>query len=271
MQPGVEYETIRLASFAWIRQAGEIARRHFGHAVTSRKADRSFVTDADHAVQADLLASIARHHPGDAVISEETQAAPEQHRPVAAARRCWVVDPIDGTRSYARGFPGFCVSVGLLEAGRPVVGLIYNPLTGQMYSASAGGGAWLDGQRITATRDPLSRDTLLAIPSRSRSGLPPVAHRWMDRMVIRNLGSTALHLALLACGAVDAVYADECHLWDVTAGAVMVEEAGARLLSIEGKPYFPIDLGTHTNQAMPFLAAGPAALERLVAEYRDIQ
>jgi myo-inositol-1(or 4)-monophosphatase len=263
-----ELDRIRDDAVGWVRAGGAIAMDRFGRVVTSLKADRSFVTDADHAVQAALLARISERYPSDAVISEETQADPESHASAERARRCWVVDPIDGTRSYARGFPGFCVSVGLLDAGVPVVGVIHNPLTGQTFSAAAGCGAWCDARRISVRSDPLTNDTLMAIPSRTKQSLPSVVHAWVDRVVIRNLGSTALHLALTAGGALDATFADECRLWDIAAGAVILREAGGRILSLDGRDYFPVDAGAYRDEVMPFIAGGPTVVEDMLREYR---
>lgn len=266
-----QYESICHESAEWVRQGGAVALDRFGKAVASVKPDRSPVTDADHAVQELLLTAIARRFPGDAVISEEIQAAPQRHAELSSADRCWVVDPIDGTRSYARGFPGFGVSLALMEAGGPVVGHIYSPLTGQLYSAWQGGGAWLGEQRLHCRDERLAGDVLIAIPSSSRRGLPAVVHGWIDRMVLRNIGSTALHLALVAAGSLDAVYADEAHLWDLAAGEIILREAGAQLVSPTGQPYFPVDLNPFVDRHMPLLAAGPATLEMLVKEYQGLQ
>jgi myo-inositol-1(or 4)-monophosphatase len=261
-----EHEDVLKNAAEWIRQGGRIALERFGQAVAERKADRSFVTDADHAVQAYLLDQIARHCPSDAVITEETQAAPDRHAGTGA-ERCWIIDPIDGTRSYARSFPGFSISIGLIERGTPVVGMVYNPLTGQLYTATAGGGAWLGERRLRVTDAPLGRDTLLAIPSSRRGPMPQAVHDWIDRFVVRNLGSTALHLALLAAGSLDAVFADECKLWDIAAGELLVREAGGQLLSLDGRPYFPIDLNQYNRTDTPFMAAGPRVLKTLLDEY----
>jgi fructose-1,6-bisphosphatase/inositol monophosphatase family enzyme len=87
-------------------------------------------------------------------------------------------------------------------------------------------------------------------------------------MVVRNLGSTAMHLALLAAGALDAVFADECRLWDIAAGELIVREAGGMLVSLDGRPYFPIDTHRYANEETPFMAAGPNGLQALLQEYR---
>jgi len=266
------HEQIRQETITWIQKAGAMARDRLGTAVASRKADHSPVTDVDHAVQAALMQTIGRQYPHDAVITEETQANPDRHASVVSAERCWVIDPIDGTRNYARGLPIFTISVALMEAGTPVVGWIFNPMTRQMYSASKSGGAWLDEQRIEATDGPFTGDSFIAVPSGREEPLPPIIHQWMDRAVFRTTGSTALNLALLASGALDAVFCSNCRLWDVAAGILIAEEAGAIVRSPNGQQYFPIDLATYSNATMPFLAAGPTLLNELLTEYqRDEQ
>jgi fructose-1,6-bisphosphatase/inositol monophosphatase family enzyme len=114
----------------------------------------------------------------------------------------------------------------------------------------------------------LSRYTLIGMPSSRRGALAGVVHAWIDRMVMRNTGSTALHLALLSAGAMDAVYCDDCRLWDVAAGALLATEAGAKLIPLAGDVLFPVDLAHYSNQQMPFLAAGPRTLDELWAEYQ---
>lgn len=262
-----EYEQIRARVIEWTREVGVLARERQAGAIASRKADHSLVTDVDHAVQDILLERIGRDFPADAVITEERQKAPERHASVRSASRCWVIDPIDGTRNYARGFPLFTISVGLTEAGRPVLGVIHNPMTGNMYSASRGAGAWLDGGRIAAVDCPLSSGTLIGVPSASRTALPEIVHRWIDRMVLRNTGSTALHLALVASGAMDAAYSDDCRLWDVAAGAIIAAEAGAVFVTPTGGAHFPMDLESYTDQDVPFIVAGPKLAAVLVGEY----
>ncbi len=251
----------------WTRAAGVIARERLGKALVERKSDNSPVTDADHAVQASLLHAIAECCPGDAVITEETQAAPDRHALVVSARRVWIIDPIDGTRNFARGVPLFCVVVALMEHGSPVLGVIHEPMTGRVYSAVAGGGALLDGVPMRMEDRPNSPDRLIATGSGRDENLPPVVHRWLDRMVVRGIGSTAMHLALLASGGLDAVFARKCRLWDVAAGMLLVQEAGGRAVSLDGRPYFPMDLSGYRDGKMPFLAAPPRLLDELLAEF----
>jgi myo-inositol-1(or 4)-monophosphatase len=261
-----EFEQIRRECLDWIREAGVIARDRMAGAVASRKADQSLVTDADQAVQDFLMDRIAREFPGDAVISEETQADPARHASVAAARRCWIIDPIDGTRNYVRRVPMFSVSVALCLEGSPMVGWVYNPMNDQMYSGARGCGARLNEDRISAEDKPAVGDLFIGLPSGREESLPRVVHGWIDRMVQRATGSTALNLVLLASGCLDAVFGTKCKLWDIAAGAIILAEAGARLTDHQGHPWFPTDLAAYRGTPTPFLAASPALLEQLMAE-----
>jgi len=267
-----EYEDIRRGAMTWIREAGNYSRERFGSAVVSQKKDRSLVTDVDHAVQQMLLDAIARHHPNDAVIAEEIQSEPGKHASIASANRCWIVDPIDGTRNYARGVPTFSISVAMMDGGRPAVGLVFAPMMNWMYSASAGGGAYLNDEAIHSSgKESISGGTLISVPSGRQRPMPAVVHGWLDELVLRNLGSTALHLCLLACGSFDVVFCDECRLWDIAAGVLIVEEAGAKVISLmDGKPHFPTDLTEYDNGIMPFLAGNPKVIQQLFSEYQQL-
>lgn len=241
----------------------------FGRTSTSRKADDSPVTEADHAVQEALLNAIAQHWPDDAVVTEETQAAPDRHGEAGSAKRCWVIDPIDGTRNYARSVPLFSVSVGVIENGRPVVGVIHDPNSKDTYSASRGGGLWFNDVQVSretrAARE-ASRDVLIGSPTGQHHDLPAVVHDWFDRYNIRNVGSTALHLAYLAVGGFDAAILSNCHLWDIAAGWLLCEEAGVVVRTLDGSTVFPADPAEAAARRYSYLAARPAMLGKLWGE-----
>ncbi len=268
-----DYKDICTHATEWVRDAGKVAMEHFGHVTVTRKADKSPVTEADHAVQAALQQAISDHCPEDAVITEETQADPEIHASVASARRCWVIDPIDGTRNYARSIPIFTISVALLVEGSPCVGLIYDPVTDRLYHATRGGGAWCGTQRIAAESPQRSSTLTLTIPTSLYEKLGRVEHGWIDHMVVRNFGSTALHMALAASGAIDAVFCKRCRLWDMAAGDLIVTEADRVVipLDLDRDSYFPMNLADYNNEPTPLIAAHPEVAHRLLSEYRETQ
>lgn len=252
---------VRLAN-----EVSDIAREGFGAPVVSRKADRSVVTETDHAMQATILGAIADTYPEHAVRAEETVARPDAHADPTDARFCWVVDPLDGTRNFAAGLPWFATSIAVLDRGRPIVGVVREHGTGITYAATAGGGATVNGTACRACDRAVTGDMLVAVPSNKDPLTQHVLQTWAatPRFVLRNVGTTATHLALVASGALAAAFANRCKLWDIAAGALLVIEAGGRITDPRGNPCIPFDLGADSDADFPFLAAGPQVHRRLL-------
>jgi myo-inositol-1(or 4)-monophosphatase len=256
--PGSEQpDTLLSAAMDFARRGGRLALERFGKAQASCKADMTIVTEADLAVQELIIAAVAQQFPGHAVLGEEAGSEAHALPLPERAEFCWVVDPIDGTRNYYRGFPCFSTSVGLLRKGTPVVGAVYDPLLDRMYYGTVGGGAFVDGQPLCAKNEPAHTNSLIGVPSGHSRRMPRVVHDWLDRLNLRNTGSAALHLAYVAAGWLDAAYAKDCRIWDVAAGWVLVREAGAVITGPEGSDLFPAMPAALAGERMPFLAAGP--------------
>ena len=205
-------------------EAGAIAMRYFRkeHA-TWEKEPGQIVTDADIAVDRFLRERLIGARPGDAWLSEETV----DDRARLDAARVWIVDPIDGTRSFAEGTPEFTVSVALVADGRPIVGLLLNPASGQLFEATQGGGAMLDGTTIRARATTLAGARIVCSSSENR-------RRHFDAMLpgcdVSSIGSLALKLALVAAGRFDGYLTwRRTHDWDIAAAMLLVEEAGGRI------------------------------------------
>ncbi len=239
------------------RQGGRLARDPLGQAVVSRKADRSLVTDVDCRVQQLIVDRLAELYPQHAILAEETIDHPHHYPDPGQAEFCWVIDPLDGTRNYARGFAIFTCSMALLQAGTPIVGVTYDPMADHLYVAVAGQGAWLGTQRLAVADDLPHRDSLVVMPSGRRQPVPAAVDGWLKIVTVRNLGSTALHLALLAAGLLDAELEVDSKLWDLAAGALLVAEAGGRVTDLQGRPVFPFPLAGYQAQEVAYLAAGP--------------
>jgi myo-inositol-1(or 4)-monophosphatase len=242
-----------------------LARRYVGRVAAQRKADRSLVTDADHAVQARILATIAEKYPHHAVLAEEAIPQPAVHPAITDAEFCWIIDPIDGTRNFYRRLPSFTTVVAVARAGRPIAAAIYDPNANELYAAVQGRGATLNGTPISVSDEATSATTLIGVPSSHRRALPPAVHQWLDRWNFRNLGSTALHVALVAAGRLDAAICLECRVWDVAAAWLIAREAGARCTDLAGEDRFPMDLATVGAQEVPCLASRPGMHEKLLA------
>lgn len=219
-----------------VRAAGAVAMRGFGRAhEVVEKAPNQPVTEADLEADRVLRETLLGARPGDGWLSEETADHPDRLQ----RRRVWIVDPIDGTRSYIAGRPEFAVSVGLAEDGVAVVGVVYNPAAEELYWAVRGGGAWLEAggapsRRLSVT--PRERDgmaVLLASRSEIAAGeFDPFHGGWR----IEPVGSTAYKMARIAAGAGDVFLSrGPKSEWDVCAGGLLIEEAGGRASDLHGR------------------------------------
>lgn len=220
--------------------AGRAAMASFGteQEVTHKSPDQP-LTAADLEANDALRAVLQGERPDYGWLSEETADTPERlHR-----RRVWVVDPIDGTRSYIKGLAEWGVSVGLAEDGAAVVGVVLNPATGELFHATRGGGAWRERVGSDAPPERLSvsaRDTeeqavLLASRSEIAAGeFDPFTGGWH----VAPLGSTAYKLARVASGEGDVFLSrGPKSEWDVCAGALIVEEAGGTATDLHDRPF----------------------------------
>mgnify|MGYP000011755659 CR=1 FL=1 len=213
-----------------VRAAGALALDYHGSALSVRtKDDNSPVSEADLAVDALLRDRLFGARPAYGWLSEETEDDPSR----LSARATWIVDPIDGTRSFVAGGDEWCVSAALAIDGHPVLGAVYNPLREAFYSAERGGGAMLNAVPIRASdRTELAGARMLGPADMFRS------KRWADpwpELSVTTSRSIALRLCLVADGGYDATIAlSPKSDWDLAAGHLIVEEAGGRMSGLEG-------------------------------------
>jgi myo-inositol-1(or 4)-monophosphatase len=212
------------------REAGAIIMRTFRteQRVTHKSPDQP-LTDADLAADAALKRTLLSNRLDYGWLSEETADNPERLR----KRLVWIVDPIDGTRSYVAGHPEFAISIGLVENHRALLGVVYNPATDEMFVAARGEGARMaDGKPLNVRRDSDAR-ALVASRSEINGGeLEPFATSYE----IVPTGSTAYKLAKVAAGEAEAfVSRGPKSEWDVCAGVLLVEEAGGRATDLRGR------------------------------------
>jgi myo-inositol-1(or 4)-monophosphatase len=229
---------------------GRLALETFHHAQVSVKRDGTLVTDADLTIQEALGREIARVFPGDGLVGEEGSSG--GRRP--AGRYAWILDPIDGTNNFARGMPGFAVSVGVLRDGMPFAGAVYDPVSRWLFAGCAGRGAWLNDRPLHVRAEPLAGSSLFAIRTPWERGVPEYAKGWMRRYRVRRFGSTALHLCYVALGGLDFVHDDRASLWDIAGAAPVLLEAGGLLTSEDGGPLFPVTAAQAAGAPIALLA-----------------
>ncbi len=234
-----------------VREAGRIAMRFFGNRCARwEKSPGQIVTEADLAIDRFLHAALRRTHPDDGWLSEET--ADDRLR--LMRRRVWVVDPIDGTRSFAEGVPEFAISVALVIENRPVLGFVYNPAKEEMFEAVRGGGARLGGDRLRASGTETLEGARICV-SRFEARRRNFA-ALLPRVELVTLGSLAYKLALVAAGRFDGYLSwRRTHDWDIAAALLLLEEAGAVASDARGAP---LELNRPEPTHAGILAAPPA-------------
>jgi fructose-1,6-bisphosphatase/inositol monophosphatase family enzyme len=258
------------------RSAGEIVRHHYGHVERLTKTHAATtdeaVTEADRAAQRHIVAGLRGQFPGDGIIGEESDTGTSITFDVKDPDgRNWVIDPIDGTNNFIAGLGAFAVCIGRLDAGRPVLGVVYDVTRGVTYAAAAGLGATVDGRPTRAPATPLGDASVLMMTSNllGKDGRAPAwACRWIGQTAwkTRILGSAAIEAVQVAAGVAHGAVTVNGKLWDVVAPAAIVLEAGGTLTDLSGREIFPFDLRGYVGAKVPFLAAGPAARSQLLAE-----
>ena len=228
------------------------------------KSAKDVVTEVDHLSEALIIDAIRIAHPEDGIIAEESgeHVAAAGHAPTAGVGRAWVIDPLDGTINYANGIPFFCVSIALVEAGRPVVGVIHDPMRAETFAATDDGPATLDGAPIQASDKDRLTDFVVSM---ALSGPALIARARILRKAIRvprSMGSAALALAYVGNGRFDAfVQQGGLSLWDVAAAGLIAERGGATVTNLAGAPWFEVG---DKPQSIGVLAAPAAHHPRLL-------
>ncbi|MET3524079.1 3'(2'),5'-bisphosphate nucleotidase CysQ [Mesorhizobium abyssinicae] len=213
-----------------ILEAGLIALRFFkaGNINQSLKPDQSPVTAADLALEAFLRGRLTSFRPDIGWLSEERPDS--SHR--LSCRRVWIVDPIDGTRSFVAGTDEWTISLALVEDGRPVAAVLFRPATDDLYDAVLGGGSSLNGQRLSVSDGSLESVRAFTGPKKV---MQEAAADMPEAVWIRSSSSLALRLALLATGAIDtALVKAGARDWDIAAADLILSEAGGYLTTTDG-------------------------------------
>jgi myo-inositol-1(or 4)-monophosphatase len=201
------------------------------------------LTEADLAANTILIDAIQAAFPGDAILSEETADTPER----LDNPRCWIIDPLDGTREFTLKIPEFCVSVGFVVNGAPVVGALFNPATGEMITAEVGVGVTLDGQPAkVSTHGTLEGGRFLVSRSEHKKGW---FTQYEDKADMVPMGSVAWKFALVAVGRAEATFTPKPrNEWDLCGGVAAVLAGGGNACNGKGEAYVfnqadPLNIG----------------------------
>ena len=210
------------ASRSLIRDFGEIENLQ-----VSSKAPGDFVTSADKRTEKIIIEELLKAHPNYGIISEEAGYINKSNK-----NNRWIIDPIDGTMNFLNGIPQFAISVAYEEENEVKCGIIFNPVTNEMFSAEKGSGAYLNNSRMRVSNKRKLSEALIV------TGGPKQASKIKKKIFseyisissqvsnVRKFGSAALDMAFVACGRFDGYWQRELNYWDIAAGIILIKESG---------------------------------------------
>jgi myo-inositol-1(or 4)-monophosphatase len=222
------------------RAAGEVIIRSLNRleslTITS-KGRNDFVSEVDHAAEAEIIKLIRKNYPSHAFLAEESGRTGDSDT-------IWIIDPLDGTTNFLHGFPTFAVSIACQIRGKLEHGVVYDPISQEIFSATRGGGAHLDNRRIRVSKQRGLEGALIG------TGFPYRANaRYMDSYLamlravmentagVRRPGSAALDMAYVAAGRTDGFWEIGLSPWDTAAGTLLIQEAGGLIGTLTGGEY----------------------------------
>jgi myo-inositol-1(or 4)-monophosphatase len=219
--------------------AGAVLQHYWGNLADIQEKGRpgDLVTEADRAAEKVILEILHHHVPQHSILTEESGQFGDRHDEFL-----WAIDPLDGTTNYTHQYPCFAVSIGLLINGQPQVGVVYNPIHQELFRAAQGLGATLNDRPIQSSQTTELGKSLLV------TGFAYDRHHTADNNYaefcylthltqgVRRGGSAALDLANVACGRLDGYWERGLSPWDITAGIVLVQEAGGCVTAYDGSP-----------------------------------
>ncbi len=222
------------------KEAGALLRDRLNtNFQVSHKGEINLVTEVDFASEALIRERIATQFPRHQILAEEGGLAE------SSSEYRWVVDPLDGTTNYAHGYPIFCVSIGLEYQGEAIVGVVYDPMRDELFSAERGSGAWLNNRKIqvSSTKELLKSLLSTGFPYDIKSSNLTNLDHWtnfaMNAQALRRDGAAALDLCYVGCGRFDGFWELNLSPWDMVAGGLIVSEAGGRVSDFSGGGFSP--------------------------------
>ena len=221
------------------KRAGKIQKDHYGRVRNIRfksKNKLNLVTEVDQLCEKAILSIIRKDFPDHGIWAEESG------RGSSSSSYMWLVDPLDGTTNYAHSYPFFCVSIALVKDGQLLVGVVYDVLLDECFTAVRGKGAFLNGKRMSVSKTSSLAESLVCTGfayavRETHYNLDNFRKFVLTAQGVRRDGSAALNLAYVAAGRFDGFWERGIQAWDMGAGVLMVREAGGKVTDINGKSY----------------------------------
>lgn len=233
----MDIERVKQIGIRAAYRGGEVLQRHFGHLTTiNKKGIIDLVTAADIESEQVIVDAIRSVFPDHSILAEERGLLEGN------AENKWIIDPLDGTTNFAHGLSIFAVSIAFAIKGNPVLGIVLNPSSGEMFSAIINEGAYLNNKAIRVSTAATVRDSLLVtgFPYDDPNG-PGLVNRFASCLSaaqgVRRLGSAALDLCHVACGRFDGFWEENLKPWDTAAGMLVAQQAGALVTDFAGQPF----------------------------------
>ncbi|MEO8135381.1 MAG: inositol monophosphatase family protein [Betaproteobacteria bacterium] len=235
-RPDAQLDGYLTAAIAAARAGGAVINEGARNRATlqiERKQSNDFVSMVDKGSERAILDLLAAQFPSHAFIAEETGNS-------GSSDYVWLIDPLDGTTNFLHGFPQYCVSIALRLGDEVMVGVIFDPVSDRLFTATKGGGAWLNGERIQVSARPSLGEAMVG------TGIPFTDWSFIDAYMeslriimqrcggIRRAGAAALDLAFVAAGWLDGFWEKNLHPWDVGAGSLLIQEAGGVISDFSG-------------------------------------
>ncbi|MCD6175949.1 MAG: inositol monophosphatase [Planctomycetes bacterium] len=248
------------------RAAGQRALEDMNDTKTVNKTADELVTETDIICQQMIIDTIKAKFSNHGFVAEEGDGqAKIFKRPPVGDDIWWVIDPIDGTNNFARGIMSFCVSIGCIYQGKPVLGVVFDPCSDSLYAGVKDSPVQCNGRTMTIAAEGLEIFASVGIESVYVGGFPDWMGKLAEKVRYYSIGATALQLAYVAKGA---LVGNICHesskLWDIAAGAFLIESAGGIVTDFAGKSLWPIDMNTYQGGTYQLLAGSPKAHAQLV-------
>ena len=224
------------ASRSLIRDFGELENLQ-----VSSKGPGDFVSSADKRTEKTLIEELQKAHPDYGIITEETGIINKSN-----IKNRWIIDPIDGTMNFLNGIPQFAISIAYEEDNEIICGVIFNPITNEMFCAEKGNGAYLNNSRIRVSNKKKLKDALLV--TGGPKGASKIKNKIYSEYInvsnnvsnVRKFGSAALDMAYVACGRFDGYWQRELNYWDIAAGVIILREAGGFIDFFEDDLSYPL-------------------------------
>lgn len=235
------------SAIQYAKEAGKLIKERLGNIgpIEQKKNDSDLVTEVDRLSEELIRRKIQENYPGHWILSEENCGQADSYEMFSkhGSGYGWIIDPVDGTTNFIHGIPHFAVSIGIVKDGEPVIGVVYNPSTDELYTARKSFGAYVNGMPIRVREESKLTEAVVATGFQANDFKPGSRlNQQIDKLAgktrnIRLFGAASLDLCLIASGKITGFWHEGLNPWDTAAGILILTEAGGKVTDRNGNPY----------------------------------